>query len=114
MSDTVTIPRAEYEALRAAAEELADVTAYDAAKRALAAGEDELVPQAHADRLIGGECPVTVFRELRGLSKSALAAASGVNRIQILDIESGRKQGSVATLAKLARALGVTIDDLVR
>ncbi len=54
-----------------------------------------------------------VYRELRGLSVSELARQSGVNRVQIMDIESGRKTGSVATVAKLARALRVDVDDLV-
>jgi mRNA interferase RelE/StbE len=36
-----------------------------------------------------------------------------VNRIQIIDIEAGRKTGSVATLRKLATALGVDIEDLL-
>lgn len=32
---------------------------------------------------------------------------------QLSEIEAGKKTGSVATLQKLARALGVTIDELV-
>ncbi len=43
----------------------------------------------------------------------ALAKASGVNRVQIADIEAGRGKGSVETLRKLAEALRVTIDDLI-
>jgi len=38
------IPLAEYERLVEAAEDSADVRAYDEAKRRLAAGEDELIP----------------------------------------------------------------------
>jgi transcriptional regulator with XRE-family HTH domain len=36
-----------------------------------------------------------------------------VNRVQIIDIEAGRKTGSVETLRKLAQELGIDIDDLV-
>ena len=53
-----------------------------------------------------------VWPELRGLTQAALATASGVNRVQIANIESGAKTGSVATLRKLADALGVGLDDL--
>lgn len=113
MEDTVTISRAEYERLLEAAEELEDIAALDAANARLAAGKDELVPAAFANRIIDGESPVRVYRELRGLSVSELARQSGVNRVQIMDIESGRKTGSVATVAKLARALRVDVDDLV-
>lgn len=54
-----------------------------------------------------------VYRELRGLTQMALFEISGVNRVQISDIEAGRKTGSVVTLRKLADALGLTIDDLL-
>ena len=113
LNDTVTIPRAEYEALRAAAEMLSDVQAYDEARQALADGRDELIPEPFASRLMNGvEHPLTVFRELRGLSNADLARASGVNRVQIRDIEAGRATGSVRTVAALAEALGIATDDL--
>ena len=109
MNETVTIPRGEYERLMQASEDLADLTAYD---RAMARNE-ESIPSEFIKRMIDGESPVRVFRDLRGMTQTALAAASGVNRVQIADIEARRKTGSVETLRKLAEALGVTIDDLV-
>lgn len=54
-----------------------------------------------------------VYRALRGLTQSTLSARASVNRVQIADIESGRKSGSIETLRKLADALRVTIDDLI-
>jgi mRNA interferase RelE/StbE len=112
MNEMVTIPRAEYERLRAAAEDLADLVAYDRARAALAADEDELIPAAFANRLLAGEAPLRVYRDLRGLTQAALAERAGVNRVTVAEIETGRKQGSVATLRALAMALGVTLDDL--
>jgi DNA-binding XRE family transcriptional regulator len=113
MSDSVTIPHAEYERLRSAAEELGDIAAYDAARAALAECREELVPASFANRLMDGEHPVRVFREMRGLSHSCLAERSGVNRVQIVDIEAGRRHGSVLTLKRLADALDVIVDDLI-
>jgi DNA-binding XRE family transcriptional regulator len=112
MNEMVTIPRAEYDRLRAAAEDLAELQAYDRAKAALAEGEDELIPAEYANRLLNGESPLRVYRDLRGLTQSALAQRSGVNRVTVAEIETGRKQGSVATLRKLAGGLDVTVDDL--
>ncbi len=109
MNEMITITRAEYDRLREAAENLADFEAYS---RAMAADE-ESIPAAAVKRMINGESPVRVFRDLRGMTQTALAAASGVNRVQIADIEAGRGKGSVETLRKLAEALRVTIDDLV-
>ncbi len=48
----------------------------------------------------------------RTVTSRHVARQSGVNRIQIIDIEAGRKTGSAATLKKLATALQVDMDDL--
>lgn len=113
MNEMVSIPVSEYQRLLAAAEALSDLAAYDAAKARLAAGRDELLPAAFADRLLDGESPLRIWRELRGLTQAALAQASGVNRVMIAEMESGRKSGSVATLQKLSAALRVSVDDLI-
>lgn len=112
MNELVTIPRAEYDRLRAAAEDLADLQAHDCAMAQLAAGEDELIPAPFATRLLDGESPLRVFRDLRGLTQAALAEKAGVNRVTVAELETGRKQGSLATLRALADALNVTLDDL--
>ncbi|MDP3861700.1 MAG: helix-turn-helix transcriptional regulator [Phaeovulum sp.] len=112
MNEMVTIPREEYDRLRAAAEDLADLQAYDRAKAVLAAGEDELIPAEYANRLLNGESALRVYRHLRGLTQVALAEKAGVNRVTVAEIETGRKQGSVATLRALADALELSLDDL--
>ena len=78
----------------------------------MAGGEDELIPSDYANRLLSGESPLRAYRALRGLTQAGLAARAGVNRVTVAEIETGRKQGSVATLRALAGALGVTLDDL--
>ena len=113
MNHTVTIPRAEYERLCALEEEFADIQAALSVEARIASGEEELIPAQVVDRLIDRESPLRVWREYRALSQSALARASGVNRVQIVDIEAGRNSGSVHTLRKLADALRVTVDDLI-
>ena len=71
-------------------------------------------PRAEYNRLIDGESSLRIWRNYRSLSQSQLARASSVNRVQIVEIEAGRNSGSVRTLRKLADALGVAIDDIVR
>jgi mRNA interferase RelE/StbE len=112
MNEMVTIPREEYDRLQAAAEDLADLQSYDRAKAALAAGEEELVPLDFVNRLLNGENTLRVYRDLRGLTQAALAEKSGVNRVTVAEIETGRKQGSITTLRALANALDITLDDL--
>ena len=113
MNDTVTIPRAEYERLCALEEEFADIRAALSVEARIASGEEELIPAQVVDRLLDRESPLRVWREYRALSQSALARASGVNRVQIVEIEAGRNSGSVHTLRKLADALQVAVDDLI-
>ena len=113
MPDTVTIPRAEYDRLCAAEDDLADLRAALAVRDRIETGAEELVPAAVADRLIDGTSPLKVWREHRALSQAALARASGVNRVQIADIEAERATGSVHTLRALAAALCVAVDDLL-
>ena len=112
MRDAVTIPRAEYDRLCAVEDDFADLQAALCARARIEAGADELVPAAVADLLIDGASPLRVWREHRRLSQSSLARASGVNRVQIADIEAHRATGSVHTLRALADALRVTVDDL--
>ena len=113
MSETVTIRKAEYDRLCAAADDLADIQAALAVRARIEAGTEELVPAAVADRLIDGEAPLKVWRECRGLSQSDLARVAGASRVQIVDIEAGRATGSARTLRRLADALGITVDDLI-
>lgn len=111
--DTVTIPRDEYERLVAAAEDLADIRAAREILRKIEAGEEELIPAEFVKRIVAGEHPVRVFRDLRGMTQAALSEASGVNRVYIAEIEAGKKPGSAQTLKALAEALSVQIDDLI-
>lgn len=116
MRETVTLPIAEYERLCAAAEGMEVLQANDRSKANLAAGADELIPAAYLDRLLDGESPrgnpFRVYRNLRGPTQAALAEKAAVNRVNIAEIETGRKQDSVATLRALADALGITLHDL--
>ncbi|MFE3839464.1 helix-turn-helix transcriptional regulator [Pseudogemmobacter sonorensis] len=113
MNEMVTITREEYDRLREAAEDLADLQVYDRAMADLDSGKEDLIPAEFVNRLVDGENPVRVFRDWRGLTQAALADKAGVNRVTVAEIETGRKQGSVATLKKIADALGVDLDDLV-
>lgn len=53
------------------------------------------------------------LREHQGLSSRALARAAGLSETYVSQIERGRETPSLKTLAKIARALGVPLGDLV-
>jgi transcriptional regulator with XRE-family HTH domain len=46
-------------------------------------------------------------RERQHMTQAALAEAAGVHRVYIAQIEGGTKVPSIATLEKIAKALGV-------
>lgn len=107
--NTVTITREEHERLIQAEQDLFDLQTLNKARDTF----EEGLPHEFMVRLVEGDAPLAVYRKWRGLSQAALSRKSGVNRVQIVDIESGRKQGSVETLKKLADALDVMVDDLL-
>jgi DNA-binding XRE family transcriptional regulator len=94
------------------AEMLADIKAYDAAKARIERGEDELIPLEITERRLAGESIIKLWRQHRGLTQEKLAKASNVSRPMIAAMEAGRKRGGIATLKKLAAALGVDLDHL--
>ena len=109
----IVVPEATFEGLRDAAEMAEDVLAYDEAKRRLAAGEEEFVPSAMVDRILAGENLVRVWREHRGLTVSALAEMAGIAQPYLSQIETGKREGTLQTMKKIAGALRVKLDDLV-
>ncbi|MCY3761515.1 MAG: helix-turn-helix transcriptional regulator [Gemmatimonadetes bacterium] len=82
---------------------------YDLAK----AEGGESFPIEVADRLITGENPVKVYRNYRGITQKELASAANIHSVYLSQIETGKRIGSARTLAALARALHVTVDDLI-
>lgn len=75
-------------------------------------GDRDYLPAAAVKRMIAGESPITLWREQRGLSVTALAEKAGIGRSYLSEIEARKKPGSVAALRSLAAALGLSIDDL--
>jgi DNA-binding Xre family transcriptional regulator len=103
----------DYLALLEQAELQSDLTAIEVFKARLSAGDEELVPAAIVNAILDGANPLRVWREHRGLSVSALAAKAGVTQAYVSLIESGKREGTIETLGKLAAALKVKIDDIV-
>jgi len=116
-SETVTLSRAEYEALIERLEDAEDLATLAAAEaREAALGKEKAradhLPIELVRRLSAGEHPIRVWRAHRGLTREALAAAAGIAPSYLSEIETRRKPGSFSALAKLATALHVSLDDL--
>jgi DNA-binding XRE family transcriptional regulator len=108
------VPIETYRRLVERAEDAEDIQAFDRAMAEVGRGEDEVVPQEVAHRLLGGvEHPVRVWREYRGLTQEELARATGVGKSYISQLEAGKKTGSLRFLRTLAEALEVDLEDLI-
>lgn len=83
-------------------------------ERAAAPSPDEAAADEdsfHSPLLIGPR--VRALRRLKQLTVDELAQAIGVDKAHVSRIERGLKTPSIATIARLAKALGVTISHLV-
>jgi DNA-binding XRE family transcriptional regulator len=116
VNDTVTLSRADYEALLDRLEDFEDMATLDRLEARLAADPEgalaDYLPIELVKRLSAGEHPIRVWRAHRGMTREALAAAAGVAPSYLSEIETRRKPGSFNAIAKLAAALRVPLDDI--
>jgi ribosome-binding protein aMBF1 (putative translation factor) len=104
----VVLPESEYQRLLDAA---SDEALYDAAKARLAENP-ERVPAEVVEALIGGENPIRVWRRQRGLTLEQLAGEARLSPAYLSQLETGKRQGTVTVLRRLAKALSLELDDL--
>ena len=93
-----------------AAEEAADLAAYEEAK----ARDEEAFPLDVTERLVAGVHPIKVFRDYRGMTQAELARQVGLSPMYISQIETGRRGGSTKALRRIAAALDIDLADLVQ
>ena len=107
------LPYDEYLKLLEQAEMLEDIRDYDAAKAALENGEDELIPAEVVFAILDGENPIKVWREYRGLTQQQLADKVKISKPYISQIETGKRTGTTEILSAIAKALDVSLDEVV-
>lgn len=108
------LPYEEYLQLLEQAEMLEDIRDYDAAKAELEKGEDELIPSEVVYAILDGENPIKVWREYRGLTQQQLADKAGISKPYLSQIETGKRMGTTEILTTLAKALDVSLDEVVQ
>ena len=89
-----------------------DIAAVELFRTRLSRGEEELLPVALVNAILDGGNPLQAWREHRGLSISALAASAGVTLAYLSQIESGKREGTIDMLRKIAAALNVMSADI--
>jgi DNA-binding XRE family transcriptional regulator len=113
--EIVILSRAEYDALTTGRsdEDAADVAHANRILAELAEGSETLLTSEQADALLAAKTPLAFWRKHRGMTQEALSKLVGVAQGFISEIENGSKSGDVQTLAAVARALEISLDDLV-
>ena len=106
------LPVKDYERLLELAEYKSDVSAAQAAEKRRQQGE-EYLPSEMVDRILDGENALRVWRHHRGLTLKQLSNEAGISFNYLSDLERGQRKGSVHLWGKLARALDVSVDDIL-
>jgi DNA-binding XRE family transcriptional regulator len=113
--DIVILSRAEYDALAFGRrdEDAADAARANQILADIERGTETLLTSEQASQLLEAKTPLAFWRKHRGVTQEALSKSVGVAQGFISEIENGAKTGDVQTLAVIARALAISLDDLV-
>ena len=105
--ETIVLSRKKYDALIERNTELEDMLA------AQEADDGVRVPHEVALDIMRGKGAMLAFRNHQGVTLGELSEKTGIAKGYLSEIERGLKPGSASALARIARALGTTIDVLV-
>jgi len=113
--DIVILSRAEYDALTSGRrdEDAADAERANNITADIERGTETLLTSEQASQLLEAKTPLAFWRKHRGMTQEVLSKSVGVAQGFISEIENGAKTGDVQTLAVIARALEISLDDLV-
>jgi DNA-binding XRE family transcriptional regulator len=103
--ERVSLPRSEYQ-------DLIDARDHAIAMRDVAAGAPVLT-ENELDGFLAASSPLAFWRKRAGMTQTALAQKAGITQAFLAQIETGSRDGTVAVLKRISKALGVRIEDLI-
>lgn len=106
------IPYADYQHFLELLEDESDARSVAEFHEAYAAGRELTIPDEIMRRELAGESPIKLWREHRGLTQQEVALRAGISKPYLSQIETGKRQGTVETLAAIARVLDLPLDVL--
>ena len=107
------LPYEEYLQLLDQSELLEDIRDFDTINAAIDRREEELIPSEVVYAILDGENPIKVWREYRELTQQQLAETAGISKPYLSQIETGKRIGTAEILSAIAKALDVSLDDVV-
>ena len=75
--------------------------------------DQESVPDDVVGRLLDGENPIRVWRQYRGISLRSLAEQAGTSPSALSDIETGKTEGRLSVLQRIAAVLDLSLEELI-
>ncbi|HEY3846037.1 MAG TPA: helix-turn-helix transcriptional regulator [Acetobacteraceae bacterium] len=79
-----------------------------------ARGEDPGLTDAEIDAYLAAPTPLAYWRKRRSLTQAKLAAAGRISQPYLAQLENGQRvSADIAVYARLAKRLGVRIEDLI-
>ncbi len=107
------LPYEEYLQLLDQSELLEDIRDFDTINAAIDRREEELIPSEVVYAILDGENPIKVWREYRELTQQQLAETAGISKPYLSQIETGKRIGTAEILSAIAKALDVSLDEVV-
>jgi DNA-binding XRE family transcriptional regulator len=107
------LPYEEYLQLLDQSELLEDIRDFDVINAAIDRREEELIPAEVVYAILDGENPIKVWREYRKLTQQQLADIAGISKPYLSQIETGKRAGTTEILSAIAKALDVSLDEVV-
>ncbi len=93
-------------------EDMLDVEAYEKASEKSGNARAEPLGSEEMRALLAAKTPLAFWRRKRGLTQAQLAKSAKTTQPHIADLENGRSKGSMEIMARVASALGLSLDDL--
>jgi DNA-binding XRE family transcriptional regulator len=104
--EMAVLPRAELEALNDRALRAREVASYRAGEAPGFTAEEALA-------FANASSPLAFWRSRSGKTQTVLAAEVGISQNMLSAIENGKRGGDIGLWLRLARVLGVPLDQLV-
>lgn len=105
----VVLPIKDYSQMLKSLEDIEDIQAVEDFHK----DSTETFPLALAEELADGGNPIKVFRQYRGFSQAELAEKAAVSKQYISQLENNERDGTTRVLKSIAKALNLSLDDLI-
>lgn len=106
----ITIPVDEYQRLKSIEESLENQRDLEAYRETRG---QESIPWEMSESILDGESPLRLWREHRNFTLQDLATKAEISISYLSEIETGKKDGSLRVMKRVADALQVELDDLI-